>query len=162
MDVDWSTVAGGGSVAGGTAVAAVAAGFTSGASGDEVSKFQRLLMARDSKALPKFGADGDYGDETIDAVKNFQTILNVEATGIIDTVTATLLEGGLSKGATGRAVVVFQERLLALKADSLPKFGADGDYGDETVDAVKKFQQNRDLPVMGEIDPATASALTAG
>mgnify|MGYP002624015943 CR=1 FL=1 len=47
-----------------------------------------------------------------------------------------------------------QKALLAL-GYSLPKYGADGDYGAETTDAVKKFQKDNGLPLHGAVDKIT-------
>ena len=46
----------------------------------------------------------------------------------------------LKKGARGELVIELQEKLLSLGYE-LPKFGADGDFGSETVSAVASFKQ---------------------
>ena len=51
-----------------------------------------------------------------------------------------------------------QERLLAL-GYSLPRFGADGHFGNETAEAHRQFQRARNLPVTGKADAATVAAL---
>ena len=56
-------------------------------------------------------------------------------------------------------VKVYQLALLNRSADSLPTFGADGDYGNETVAAVSSFQAAVGLPATGTIDPDTAHFL---
>lgn len=70
----------------------------------------------------------------------------------------------LKRGAKGRAVALFQRALQAEEAgqghpDPLPRFGADGDYGDETVEAVKRYQRGAQVPETGEIDGVTAALL---
>lgn len=62
-----------------------------GDKGNAVTKFQKALMAWDSRALPNFGADGDFGGETEEWVKHYQFAANVSQTGVIDGVTAALL-----------------------------------------------------------------------
>lgn len=52
-----------------------------GSSGEQVKALQILLMGRGYK-LPKHGADGDYGDETVQAVKNFQKDKKITQDGI--------------------------------------------------------------------------------
>ena len=47
----------------------------------------------------------------------------------------------LSKGMKSPAVKRFQECLLAWTAKALPKDGADGVFGSETVDWVGRFQE---------------------
>lgn len=54
----------------------------------------------------------------------------------------------LRKGSNGSAVKELQELLLK-HGYELPNYGADGDYGKETVDAVKKFQRANGLFVDG-------------
>jgi peptidoglycan hydrolase-like protein with peptidoglycan-binding domain len=49
-----------------------------------------------------------------------------------------------SKGDRGLGVKQIQQNLIAL-GFSLPKFGADGFYGDELIAAMKKFQNRYDL-----------------
>jgi peptidoglycan hydrolase-like protein with peptidoglycan-binding domain len=64
-------------------------------------------------------------------------------------------------------VPIVQRALMALASrnnntDLMPlKYGADGDFGDETTNAVKAFQQSQSLPVTGSVDMATAQALDA-
>lgn len=66
----------------------------------------------------------------------------------------------LRKGSKGAAVKELQELLLA-HGYTLPKYGADGDYGDETVDAVKEFQKANGLEIDGICGPKTWAALKA-
>jgi len=61
-------------------------------------------------------------------------------------------EMNLSKGDKGAAVVSAQEALLAWKADSLPRYGADGDFGSETEAAVQAFQTEMGLSSSGVVD----------
>lgn len=64
----------------------------------------------------------------------------------------------LKKGAQGDAVVTLQQRLLS-HGIQLPKYGADGDFGNETLIAVKQFQGLHGLKVDGIVGAATWSAL---
>jgi hypothetical protein len=64
----------------------------------------------------------------------------------------------LKKGMKGERVRSLQEMLLAAGM-LLPRFGADGDYGNETVAAVITFQQVRGLDDSGEVGEATWLAL---
>jgi len=101
--VDWSTVPGGKAGASQSTSAAPTGAatptqldeeeqvLTKGAEGMAVTQFQKALLAWDSKSLPKYGADGDYGTETVVAVKAFQKAAGLQETGNIDGVTAALL-----------------------------------------------------------------------
>lgn len=64
----------------------------------------------------------------------------------------------LSKGDTGDFVVKAQNALIA-NGCPLPLWGADGDFGDETESAVKKFQQDHGLEVDGVVGVNTWTAL---
>lgn len=66
----------------------------------------------------------------------------------------------LRKGGKGEAVEELQKLLLDL-GYKLPEYGADGDYGSETVKAVKKFQSENGLDADGICGPKTWAALRA-
>ncbi len=95
VGVDWDTVPGGrpdGAEAGAIDVKkeeemVLAKGTENGA----VKRFQECLLAWDAEALPKHGADGDFGAETVDWVGRFQESFGLQKTGSIDGVTAALL-----------------------------------------------------------------------
>lgn len=64
----------------------------------------------------------------------------------------------LRKGSRGEYVKLLQTELLQ-RGYELPKYGADGDYGAETVKAVKQFQQDNGLTADGICGPKTWEAL---
>ena len=76
------------------------------------------------------------------------------ATPSIPTVTATILR----KGSAGPEVKSLQKKLLQI-GYYLGSYGADGDYGDATVTAVRKFQKDNSLAVDGEAGPNTLAAV---
>ena len=65
----------------------------------------------------------------------------------------------LRKGDKGDAVKAMQEQLIALGYE-LPKFGADGDFGGETLTALKAFQADKGLTITGAYDATTRAAMT--
>ena len=67
----------------------------------------------------------------------------------------------LKRGMKGDDVRRLQQRLMEL-GYALPRYGADGEYGSETVTAVKAFQRDRGLQVDGVAGEATLAALYAG
>ncbi|MGY4689363.1 peptidoglycan-binding domain-containing protein [Salibacterium sp. K-3] len=64
----------------------------------------------------------------------------------------------LEKGDAGSEVEQLQEDLMAA-GEELPRYGADGDYGMETIEAVKAFQSRHDLTVDGIAGPNTLEKL---
>ena len=77
-----------------------------GDKGNAVGFYQTALIGWDANALPKFGADKDYGGETEGWVKKYQVAAQLEETGQIDGVTADLLgrhhpDSGGGKGEKG-------------------------------------------------------------
>ena len=62
------------------------------------------------------------------------------------------------KGSTGAAVHEYQEKLQRLGYD-LGRWGADGDFGADTYNAVVKFQRDHGLDADGEIGPMTMEAI---
>jgi hypothetical protein len=79
-----------------------------------------------------------------------------------------LLNGQLVLPDAGRkhpAVRSIQRALIALASRTgvmaymLSQFGADGDYGGETTQAVKALQKNQGLTVTGKVDGVTAKAI---
>lgn len=87
----------------------------------------------------------------------------VQYSGLPDWVEPEVIELGsrtIRKGTQGTDVKELQEALLKL-GYSLPKYGADGDCGRETVEAIKRFQEDHDLEVDGEVGKESYKALQA-
>lgn len=66
-----------------------------------VIKVQECLVGWNAKALPQWGADGDYGNETAEWVGIFQTEHGLPSTGVVDNETAWLLDDYIVSGGTG-------------------------------------------------------------
>ena len=64
----------------------------------------------------------------------------------------------LKNGMSGEDVKALQENLIRLGYD-LGRWGADGDFGDATEEALKRFQRDHSLPADGEAGPETMKAL---
>lgn len=62
-----------------------------GDKGNAVGKHQNGLMVWNPDALPKFGADKDFGEETEEWVKFYQRAADLPQTGVIDGVTSALI-----------------------------------------------------------------------
>lgn len=72
----------------------------------------------------------------------------LDLTQTIETVGETML----NRHDSGQAVKQWQQALMAWDKNALSKGGADGDYGDETVNWTAKFQEQNRLPV-GMVTP---------
>jgi hypothetical protein len=65
--------------------------LSKGDKGLNVKFLQQLLLKWEADCLPKFGADSDFGGETEEAVKSFQSANSLEPTGSIDFMTTIAL-----------------------------------------------------------------------
>lgn len=65
----------------------------------------------------------------------------------------------IAEGDRGTPVTRLQNGLLKWRSGILPKYGADGDFGDESVKALKTFQSAHGLSADGIYGPASASKL---
>ena len=77
-----------------------------------------------------------------------------------DDKSSTVNEPTLRKGNKGDWVTILQNKLMLL-GYALPKYGADGDFGQETLSAVKAFQKAHGLLADGVVGKQTWAALNA-
>ncbi len=117
-----------------------------GAEGSEVERLQRALIRLnylDGKA------DGIFAEYTQEAVKYFQQLNNLPATGVADKKTqdlaATVTVAAehpayreIKKGVKGKLVRALQKRLVEL---GLMEGPGDGMYGSDTAAAIERFQE---------------------
>jgi len=122
-----------------------------GAEGERVKQLQQALGV---------GVDGNFGEQTEDAVKKFQTANDLAVDGVVGPRTWHKLFPGaenneeerehhrrwLAKGATGERVKQLQQAL------GVP---VDGNFGEQTEQAVKKYQTAQELAVDGVVGPRT-------
>lgn len=123
-----------------------------GDSGPFVRDIQQELIKAGYR-LPRFGADGKFGEETENAVMKFQRDNNLAVDGLVGPVTLNRLQevnhqrvsasdfplptGVYRRGDQGNAVKQIQR---ALKQINFNPGSIDGIYGPNTEDAVKRFQ----------------------
>lgn len=104
---------------------------------------------------PSGGIDGDFGDGTYRATRNFQSSQGIGVDGVIGPVTWGRLVGSLptvQQGSNGLAVRKVQALCYAHGFDP---HGVDGDFGANTKAAVVKFQQFKQIGVDGIVGPQT-------
>jgi len=106
--------------------------------------------------------DGNYGSDTVAAVKRFQTNSGLIADGYLGPRTLELLlsseaqGNALQLGMSGDDVEKVQTRLKKL---GYLKSGATGYFGSDTDAAVKAFQKNNKLTADGKVGRATMNLL---
>lgn len=143
-----------------------------GHTGDAVRRLQSALLAQG--LVLQGGADGIFGPATERAVTLVQRVNGWTETGVADAhvLSALGLSGGsastppasaspsrasLSYGSRGSAVQKLQQQLMT--AGITVRGGADGVYGVQTQDAVRRYQQAKGLSATGTADAATQAAL---
>ena len=165
--------------------------LSQGDAGNNVEILQEQLnrIAENYPAIPKIPTPNGYFDlNTEDAVRTFQEIFDLEATGRVDKATwysikryytgvknlAELVSEGVSLqeaelpfitefgvGTTGEEVRLIQYYLavIAYFNGAIPLISIDGVYGQPTVDAVSAFQSFYGLTPTGIVDEATWNLL---
>lgn len=116
--------------------------FSIGDKSDEVKKFQEKLIALGYK-VGKSGADGVYGRNTEKAFKEYEAALK----GTDKT------RKDLQRGSEGDDVKELQKKLIDAKL--LDEGQADGVFGPNTQEAVKKWQEAHELTATGIVDEET-------
>ena len=156
-----------------------------GSRGEEVRMVQQRLI---EVGFPiRGGADGVFGAQTEDAIRDFQAAqgykvtgrtnrATIKALGLLGAVTggggsagasapAATSSGatsvvGLQLGARGPAVATLQQRIMALGWPL--RGGADGVFGAATQNRVLQFQRANGLAATGVVDERTARAMGIG
>ena len=143
-----------------------------GSAGEDVKQLQQYLIQL-GYDLGKWGADGEFGDATELAVKDFQKKNGLEADGQYGKKTHAALIAAvktnsseektlgsrlLKRGSAGGDVKQLQHYLIQLGYD-LGKWGADGEFGGATELAVKAFQKDSALAADGQYGEKTHEAM---
>ncbi len=124
---------------------------------DSVIKLQKGLATAGLYSGP---IDGVYGPATVAAVKQAQVKLGVTPDGIWGPATSKAYQAYVQQHGGGNQPDAF---VMQAQAD-LAELGyypgkVDGYYGPGTAAAVKTFQKDYGLPVTGELDAATVTAI---
>jgi len=123
----------------------------SGNTGENVYSVQLLLEAHGYS----LSIDGDFGPQTVSAVKSFQSAHSLGVDGIVGSQTWPALIITTQQGSTGSTVEALQRQLNA-HGHSLT---VDGDFGPATATAVKSFQSSKGIGVDGIAGPQTWQSL---
>jgi peptidoglycan hydrolase-like protein with peptidoglycan-binding domain len=127
-----------------------------GDSGDDVKRLQRVFAR--SKVLAFDSADGIFGPQTEQAVKDFQQSNGLVDDGVVGPLTWSKLHPyreaspTLQNGSLGPVVAMLQG---VLKTGFGYTGAIDGVFGPATLAAVRQYQANSALPVTGVMDERT-------
>ncbi len=134
-----------------------------GDQGDDIRRIQERLYEMGYLATADL-MTGNFGDTTEAAVKKMQSVNGLEQDGKVGRKTMNLLYSDevkpnmLSYGEQSEVVLAAQKRLQLLGyMTSEP----DGNYGNDTIIAVKQFQSRNDQVVDGFLGPSTRIALNS-
>lgn len=137
-----------------------------GSKGNLVRIAQQKLLQK-GYSLPKYGADGQYGDETEQAIRKIQKDAGISVDGICGNDTWSVLNSYFArpegieypgylirKGQQGEMVRLVQQKLIDLRY-SCGSCGADSIFGRGTYNAICAFQKDNGLSVDGIVGPKT-------
>lgn len=134
-----------------------------GMDGDDIKRIQRRLYEMGYLAKAEY-VTGHFGDVTEEAVKQMQQNNGLLADGKVGHDTMEMLYSETAKanivsyGDKSDVVLACQERLKTLGYLTTKP---DGQYGNDTVAAVKQFQSRNDLVVDGFLGPTTMQVLNS-
>jgi len=147
----------------------------------EIQTYLYAISLFDSR-IPAIIPDGNYGTETAVTVKAFQRAYGLADTGNVDSATWNKIVSvyreyqrmeprplncfpserhTVRSGDKGELVCIIQSILRVLQKyyDNFPPLTSCGTYSDDTVKAVRAFQQKVGLPVSGTVDCKTWNML---
>ncbi|MCR6096840.1 N-acetylmuramoyl-L-alanine amidase [Salipaludibacillus agaradhaerens] len=146
--------------------------------GNAVKTLQQNLINA-GFALPRFGADGHFGDETEKALRDFQRAAKIQVDGIYGPQSKRALDNYKKPSSSnselpnavyranrpypsGNGVRRVQQALSSVRYypdRSASNNGVDGVYGPKTADAVRRFQSMHGLTQDGVYGPRTRAKL---
>ena len=155
-----------------------------GDTGPVVTALQKKLAAIELVGVRGIKADGDFGVQTQTSVRNFQSHQRLEIDGIVGPTTWAAIDAWknaptpppppvpvkvnawaaltvLKQGSTGAAVEVLQRMCRDSGVHGVRGIAVDGNFGEQTLAAVRNFQAYAKLTVDGIAGPATHKALEA-
>lgn len=106
--------------------------------------------------------DGDFGNNTKNAVKNFQKAKKLTKDGIVGTQTWTAIRDALPEISKGRSGNIVRALQTILNAYGCNCGSVDGDFGANTKSAVIKFQDKKNLVEDGIVGKLTWTMIFKG
>ena len=155
----------------------------------ELMQIRLNRISRNYPGIPKiYPVDGFFDQSTEDAVKRFQEVFNLIPDGIIGTATwnsinyiynavkklytinseglslselETAYENELDLGDSSRNVYILQYYLayISLFYPTVTRAVTDGDFGQNTLNAVRSYQETFGLPITGVVNEATWNSI---
>ncbi|WP_163539305.1 peptidoglycan-binding protein [Gracilibacillus sp. YIM 98692] len=122
-----------------------------GSTGRVTGSHLHFEVRKHAENRPPYGYRGNKKASTLEPT----SYLNQLSTFRKGSTTATL-----QKGSRGERVKVLQQKLLQL-GYSLPQYGADSQFGEETEKAVRDFQKSESITVDGIVGPQTQGKLSS-
>ncbi len=153
-----------------------------GDQGPTVVALQSAILANGFSL--KGGATGKFNTVTRRALRNFQKVVGLRVTGVVDEATVAVLKLAIApattttvapattttvtpttvflkvipkRGGKGRSVLTVQTALIT--AGVTVRGGTDGVFGSSTAEAISFFQKSKGLTVTSTLTPDTVSAL---
>jgi peptidoglycan hydrolase-like protein with peptidoglycan-binding domain len=118
---------------------------------ENVRTAQHLLVHHGQQVV----VDRIFGPQTEDAVRRFQRDHGLGVDGIVGNQTWPALIVTVRRASRGHAVRAVQQQLNARRSS----LAVDGDFGSQTEQAVRRFQQEHSLLIDGIVGPSTWHSL---
>ena len=144
-----------------------------GEQGANVLALQNAIMSNGFTL--RGGASGVFNTATRRALRNFQKVVGLKVTGVVDAPTTLVLKLKITPVATtvapvvdalsvipkrgGRGTSVLKVQGALVKAGITVRGGTDGFFGSSTAEAISVFQKMKGLAVTSTLTPDTVSAL---
>ena len=125
---------------------------------------RQIQQALNKKGFHAGNADGTWGEETRQAVQNFQKAQGIKQTGQLDDKTVSALGVQLDQASLHYDVQNLRPEHIRAVQRNLNQKGfdagaVDGIWDDETRSALRNFQKSQSMKQTGNLDEKTATAL---
>lgn len=125
---------------------------------------RQIQQALNKKGFHAGNADGTWGEETRQAIQNFQQAQGIKQTGQLDDKTVSALDVQLDQASMHYDVQDLKPENIRAVQRNLNQKGfdagaVDGIWDDETRSALRNFQKSQSMKQTGSLDRKTATAL---